>query len=103
MCPRPRVRRIRRHRRRVRRHRRRVRRHFRRVRRGAYWLFAPPGAVAPWRLHRRHVIIIEREAGKPIDELSEEELDELMEKLGIEKEDLTDEDEEALEEEDEDD
>ena len=99
MCPRL-GRRIRRGRRRVRRSRRRVRRHFRRVRRGAYWLFAPV-AGASWRLHRRHVIIIEREAGKPIDELSEEELEKLLEKLGIEKEDLEDEDEEALGEEDE--
>lgn len=102
MNPRPRARRRarRRHRRirrRIRRRRRRAyRRHRRRLRRGDWWLFSLIGIPNPFRIRQRDVVIIEKETGKSIEDMTEEELLEELERRGIEVEDLDDEEQEAL-------
>ncbi len=102
MSPRPRARRRahrrrrRQIRRRTRRRRRAYRRHRRRLRRGDWWLFSFIGIPNPFRVRRRDIVIIEKETGKSVEDMTEEELIEELEKRGIEVEDLDDEEQEAL-------
>ncbi len=81
----------------ARRRRRAYRRYRRRLRRGDWWLFSFIGIPNPFRVHHRDVIIIEKETGKSIEDMTEEELLEELERRGIEVEDLDDEEQEALE------
>jgi hypothetical protein len=80
-----------------RRQRRRYRRYRRRLRRGDWWLFSLIGIPNPFRVRQKDVIIIEKETGKSVEDMTEEELLEELERRGIEVEDLDEDEEEALE------
>ena len=86
----------RRRRRVIRRTTRRVWRRTRRIIRGPFVLLALAGATTGVKVHKDDVEKIENELGKPIEELSEKDIKKTMKKLGIKSIELTDDDEQEL-------
>ncbi|MHA1679868.1 MAG: zinc ribbon domain-containing protein [Promethearchaeota archaeon] len=82
-------------RRRIRRRRRRL---ARRVVLGSSILFGLAGSTLAYRLSRRDAARIEESAGKPLEELSEDELHETMDAEGIERREITDDEQAKLDE-----
>ncbi len=76
--------------------RRRVRRRTRRLVFGTTAILMVGGTAAAYKLNKKDVEKIERHAGKSADDLTEAELTAAMKKLGIQKLELTDEDEAAM-------
>ncbi len=80
----------------VRRTRRRIWRRTRRIIRGAFIIIAIADSTSEIKLRKSDVERIENELGKPIEDLSENEIKKAMINLNIDDEELTDDDERAI-------
>jgi hypothetical protein len=80
---------------------RRIRRRTRRLMLGTTAILLLGGTVAAVKLQRKDIERIEKDTGKSADDLTETELLAAMKKLGIQKLELTDEDQAAIDQADE--